>query len=88
LNILVSMVASPFTSLNPTIGVGIISGILEAEFHKPKVKDFENLNEDATHLRKWYKNRILHALWVFLLCSIGSTIGTFVGFPVLISLLR
>lgn len=87
LNILCSMAAAPFTSLNPTIGVGIISGILEAEFRKPKVKDFEDLNEDATHFRKWYSNRILHALWVFLLSSIGSTIGTFVGFPMLINLL-
>ncbi|MCH3907262.1 MAG: hypothetical protein LKE28_03180 [Sphaerochaeta sp.] len=67
--------------------MGIISGILEAEFRKPKVKDFEDLNEDATHFRKWYSNRILHALWVFLLSSIGSTIGTFVGFPMLIKLL-
>lgn len=87
LNILCSMAAAPFTSLNPTIGVGIISGILEAEFRKPKVKDFEDLNEDATHFRKWYSNRILHALWVFLMSSIGSTIGTFVGFPMLINLL-
>jgi pheromone shutdown-related protein TraB len=87
LNILVSMVAAPFTSLNPTIGVGIVSGILEAEFRKPKVKDFESLNEDASHFKSWYKNRILHALLVFLMSSIGSTIGTFVGFPVLIKLL-
>jgi len=88
LNILVSMAASPFTSLNPTIGVGIISGILEVQFRKPKVCDFENLNEDATHFRSWYSNKILHALWVFLMSSVGSTIGTFVGFPVLIKLLQ
>ncbi|MFA7167342.1 MAG: TraB/GumN family protein [Sphaerochaetaceae bacterium] len=87
LNIICSMAAAPFTSLNPTIGVGIVSGILEAEFRKPKVKDFENLNEDATKFKRWYSNRILHALWVFLLSSVGSTIGTFVGFPVLIKLL-
>jgi pheromone shutdown protein TraB len=51
LNILCSMAAAPFTSLNPTIGVGIISGILEAEFRKPKVKISKDLNEDATHFR-------------------------------------
>lgn len=87
LNILVSMIASPFTSLSPTIGVGIVSGILEAELRKPKVKDFDNLSEDAGSFKKWYKNRILHALLVFLFSSIGSSIGTFVGFPVLIKLL-
>lgn len=87
LNILISALASPFTSLNPTIGVGIVSGIVEATLRKPKVKDFEDLAEDATQPGRWYKNRILHALLVFLGTSVGSSIGTFVGFPVLIKLL-
>ena len=87
LNILISALASPFTSLNPTIGVGIVAGIVEATLRKPKVKDFEDLAEDATQPGRWYKNRILHALLVFLGTSVGSSIGTFVGFPVLIKLL-
>lgn len=87
LNWLVSMVAAPFTSLNPTIGVGIVSGILEANLRKPQVKDFESLSDDALTIKGWYRNRVLHALLVFFLTSIGSMLGTFVGFPVLVGIL-
>lgn len=87
LNIVISALASPFTSLNPTIGVGIVSGLVEATLHKPKVRDFEGLAEDATHVSAWYKNRILHALLVFLTCSVGSSVGTIIAFPVLLKLL-
>lgn len=87
LNILISAIVSPFTSLNPTIGVGVVSGLVEASLRKPKVKDFDHLAEDATKPSAWYRNRILHALLVFLACSVGSTVGTFIGFPVLIKLL-
>ena len=87
LNILISALASPFTSLNPTIGVGVVSGLVEASLRKPKVHDFESLAEDATHLKSWYKNRILHALLAFLTCSIGSSIGTIIAFPVLLKLI-
>lgn len=87
LNILVSMIASPFTSLNPTIGVGIVSGILESVLRKPRVKDMENISEDVSKFKLWYKNRILHTLLVFIATSIGSTIGTFVAFPILIKLI-
>ncbi|MCH3917645.1 MAG: TraB/GumN family protein [Spirochaetia bacterium] len=84
LNILISMAAAPFTSLNPTIGVGIVSGLLELKFKKPKVTDLNNISEDALSLKGWYHNRTLHALLVFFFCSLGSAIGTFIGFPVLL----
>jgi pheromone shutdown-related protein TraB len=87
LNIIVSMLAAPFTSLNPTIGVGIVSGLLELKLKKPSVKDFNNMSDDALTLKGWYKNRALHSLLVFFVCSLGSAIGTFVGFPVLIKIL-
>ena len=87
LNIIASMIAAPFTSLNPTIGVGIVSGLLEYRFRKPSVKDFDNMSDDALSLKGWYKNRALHGLLVFFICSIGSAIGTFIGFPILINIL-
>ena len=85
LNILCCAVTAPFFALNPVLGVGMLGGILEATFRKPKVKDFEMLNDDAMKLSGWYKNRILHCLLVFFLSSIGSMLGTFVAFPILIS---
>lgn len=77
--ILVSFLAAPLTSLCPLIGVGIVSGIMQAVLCKPKVKDLETLNDDAGSLKGFYKNRILKVLLVFLLSSIGSSIGTFVA---------
>ncbi|MGD1820349.1 MAG: TraB/GumN family protein [Pleomorphochaeta sp.] len=87
INIIISMFAAPFTSLNPTIGVGIVSGLLEYKFRKPSVKDFTNMSDDALTLKGWYKNKALHGLYVFFVCSIGSAIGTFIGFPVLLNIL-
>ena len=85
LNILACSVTAPFFALNPVLGVGMLGGILEATFRKPKVKDFQNLNDDATVFRGWYRNRILHCLLVFFFSSLGSVIGTFIAFPLLIA---
>lgn len=87
LTILLSFLAAPFTSMNPTIGVGIVTGIIQAWVRKPRVEDLENLNDDITTVKGFYKNRLTKVLLVFLLSSIGSMIGTFVAFPYLTSLL-
>ncbi len=85
--ILIAFVASPLTSLNPTIGVGIVTGIAEAYFRKPRVIDFENLHEDILSFRGFFRNRFTHILIVFFLSSVGSAIGTFIGIPYLTALL-
>ena len=85
LNALCCAITAPFFALNPVLGVGMLGGILEATFRKPKVRDFERLNDDAMRIRGWYGNRILHCLLVFFLSSVGSMLGTFVAFPLLIS---
>lgn len=87
LTIVLSFLAAPFTSLNPTIGVGIVTGLFEGYIRRPRVMDFENLTEDILSVRGFIRNRFTHALVVFFLSSIGSAIGTFVAFPFLISLL-
>ncbi len=85
LSILASFLAAPVTTINPFIGVGIVSGLVQAWVKKPKVSDMENLMQDATSLKGWYKNRITKVLLVFILSSIGSSIGTFITIPALIS---
>ncbi len=79
LAILVSAVGAPFTSLCPFIGIGFVSGIVQALVKKPAVEDMENLQADASSVKGFYKNRILRVLLVFFLSSIGSSIGTFIG---------
>ncbi len=79
ITILVSFVAAPITSLCPFIGVGIVAGIVQALIVRPKVADMENLSEDVSKLKTFYKNRILRVLLIFLLSSIGSSAGTFIS---------
>lgn len=87
LTVVATVLAAPFTSLNPTIGVGIVSGLLEGTLRKPRVSDFESLHDDILSIRGFFRNRFTHALVVFFLSSVGSAIGTFVAFPFLLTLL-
>jgi pheromone shutdown-related protein TraB len=88
ITIAAAFVGAPITSLNPTIGVGLLTGIVEASLRKPRVTDFENLPEDILSFRGFFRNRITHILLVFLFSSIGSSLGTFIAIPYLTSLLR
>lgn len=81
LTILGSFLAAPITSMNPTIGVGMVSGIMEYFFRKPRVHDMESLQDDVTSLKGWYRNRISRILLVFFFSSLGSSIGTFYALP-------
>lgn len=77
LTLLVSFIGAPLTSLCPFIGVGILTGIVQALIEKPQVKDLENLSQDAASIKGFFRNKLLRILLVFLLSSIGSSIGTF-----------
>jgi pheromone shutdown-related protein TraB len=87
LAILVSFFGAPITSLNPFIGVGILSGLVQVTLRKPRVSDVHDLTEDTTSLKGWYNNRITRALLVFFFSSLGSSIGSFVSIPVIAGLL-
>ena len=77
LTILAAFLGAPITSLCPLVGVGLVTGIVQALVKKPKVKDLENLADDAATLKGFYSNRITRVLLVFVLSSLGSSIGTF-----------
>ena len=85
--IIVAFIAAPITSLNPTIAAGWVSGLTEAWIRKPKVDDFERLPLDITSLRGFRRNEITKILLVVVLSNLGSSIGTFVGIPLITSLL-
>jgi len=89
LAILVSFLGAPITSLNPFIGVGILSGLVQAAVRKPRVSDAENISPDSSSLKGVYRNRITRVLLVFFLSSLGSSIATFVsGAGVINSLIK
>lgn len=77
--ILVAFFAAPFTSLCPFIGIGFCTAIVQALVCKPKVSDMESLQDDVSSVKTFYKNKILRILLVFILSSIGSSLGTFIG---------
>jgi len=79
LTIVTAFFAAPLTSLNPMLGVGMVTGLVETMLRKPRVMDFKRLREDATSLKGWYHNRVSRTLLVFLLTTVGSAIGTYVA---------
>ncbi|MDO4197903.1 MAG: TraB/GumN family protein [Erysipelotrichaceae bacterium] len=79
LSIITAFIMSPITSLNPLLAAGFFAGFVEAYVRKPKVKDFEDLNEDAQTLKGFYKNKVTRTLMVVLFANIFSSIGTFVS---------
>jgi pheromone shutdown-related protein TraB len=87
LAILVSFFCAPFTTFTPFIGVGIISGIVQVTFSKPRVADAQDITADTTSLKGLYRNRITRALLVFFLSSLGSSIGAIVSISAIAGLL-
>ncbi|GJL77729.1 MAG: conjugal transfer protein TraB [Nitrospinaceae bacterium] len=79
LSILTAFVAAPLTSLNPTIGAGMVVGLVESYLRKPKVSDFEALREDIGTMKMWWKNRVVRVLMIFFFANIGSAVGTYVA---------
>ncbi len=83
LTILSSMLAAPLTSLNPMIAAGWVSGVVEAVSRKPQVRDFEHLHEDIQSLRGFWHNKVTRILLVVAFTNLGSAVGTFVAFPMM-----
>ena len=85
LTILAGFISAPIATLNPLVGVGMFTGIVQAWVRKPKVHDMEFLIDDASKFSGYYKNRILRVLLVFFLSSIGGVIGNIIAVPSLIA---
>ncbi|MFZ1199923.1 MAG: TraB/GumN family protein [Desulfobacterales bacterium] len=87
LTIVSSVLAAPLTSLNPMVAAGWVSGLVEAFSRKPRVIDFENLQEDIHSLRGFWKNKVTRVLLVVVFTNLGSSIGTFVAIPLMLKAL-
>ena len=79
LTILTAFVSAPFTSLTPVIGVGYVTAFVQAYLQPPIVRDFQTVAEDIAIPGRWWKSRLLRVFLAFLLPTIGSIIGTWVG---------
>jgi pheromone shutdown-related protein TraB len=77
--IVAAFVSAPLTSLTPVIGVGYVTGFLQAWLRPPFVHELSSVLDDLGSVKGLWKNRLLRILLVFGLTTIGSLIGTGVG---------
>ncbi|MCC6607253.1 MAG: TraB/GumN family protein [Anaerolineae bacterium] len=76
---------APFTSLTPVIGAGYVAAFVQAYYAPPVVREFQTVGDDISHWRMWWKNKLLRVLLVFILTSLGSVLGTYLGAVEIIS---
>ncbi|MDH3786404.1 MAG: TraB family protein, partial [Acidobacteriota bacterium] len=77
--IIAAFLAAPLTSLNPAIGAGYVTGLVQTWVSPPQVKDFQTVVDDASRFSMWWKNRVLRVILATILPMFGSVLGTFVG---------
>lgn len=78
-SILTAFIMAPITSLNPLLSSGLFAASVEAYIRKPKVKDFEDIAEDTSSIKGFFKNKVTKILLIFILANLFSSIGTFVS---------
>jgi pheromone shutdown-related protein TraB len=81
--IILGFIASPLGSVHIAGSVGILTGGIQALVCKPRVSDLENLQNDITTIKGFYRNRASRILLVFILSSLGGVIGNIISIPVL-----
>jgi pheromone shutdown-related protein TraB len=84
MTILSAAVSAPFATLHPLIAAGWISGMVEAFLRKPKVKDFEDLADDITSWKGFWRNKITRILLVVVLTNLGAVTGNFIAIPLML----
>ena len=71
--------AAPLTSLSPLIGAGYVAAFVQVFFKPPQVKELQSVSDDFNSFSKWWSNKLLRVLLVFILSGLGSVVGTYVG---------
>ncbi len=79
LTIVSAFLAAPLTSLTPVIGAGYVTAFVQAFMQPPLVRDLERVSDEIGRLRCWWTNRLLRVFLAFILPTVGSLIGTYVG---------
>jgi pheromone shutdown-related protein TraB len=87
LTVIVAAIASPITSLNPTIGAGMVAALVEAWRRRPTVEDCEGINDAILSLRGMYANPFTRVLLVAVGATLGSALGAYVGTYYVVKLL-
>tara|TARA_B100001996_G_scaffold54304_1_gene38592 strand:+ start:120 stop:584 length:465 start_codon:yes stop_codon:yes gene_type:complete len=81
--ILSAAIASPITSLNPTLAAGWFAGAAQLRFSAPRTKDLQEfLMMDK--FRLLFTNRTGKVLMVTVMGNIGSSIGAWIAGPMIL----
>ncbi len=72
-------ISSPFTALSPLIGAGHVAAFAQLWACPPLVSDFSTVGDDLAVARRWWQSRLMRIFLVFVLTTIGSSLGTWVG---------
>ena len=77
--ILSAFLSAPFTSLTPVIGAGYVAAFVQTYVQPPRVTEFKTVGEEISSPRGWWRNRLLKIFLAFILTTLGSIVGTWVG---------
>jgi len=85
ITILTGFIAAPFTSLTPVIGAGYVTAFVQTWVRPPIVHEFQSVGDDMATMKGWWSSRLLRVFLVFILTTLGSVIGTYVGGSVIVA---
>jgi pheromone shutdown-related protein TraB len=78
-------ISAPFTSLTPVIGAGYVTAFVQTWLKPPRVQEFQRVGDDMAGWRGWWSNRLLKVFLTFVLTTLGSAVGTWVGGSIIVS---
>ena len=79
LAIVATSLSSPFVSLNPAVGAGMVGAVVQALVAPPPVRDMDAVGDDIAEIRGWWRNRLSRVLLVFVFANVSSSVGSFIA---------
>ncbi len=79
LTVLAAFFSAPVTSLTPVIGAGYVTAFVQVMVRPPVVREFQTVSDEVGSYKGWWSNKLLRVFLVFILSSLGSVLGTYVG---------
>lgn len=79
MTIVAAFISAPITTLSPAIGVGQVTALVQAYLRPPRVRELQSVADDIRSFSQWWQNRLLRIFLAFLLPSLGTMFGVWVG---------
>ncbi len=79
LTIASAFLAAPITTLSPLIGAGHVTALVQSYYRPPRVRELTSVLDDLSSVRGLWTNRLLRVLLVFVMTTLGGSLGMFLG---------